>query len=216
MPSIRSIARVAGLCGALALVAACGAGSRDLDQPPEPLGDFRLGYAIVVDKNAQMVPPSRKAEPGEWEAALKKALEDRFARYEGDRLYHIALNVDGYALAVPGVPVVLAPKSILVVSANLWDDAAGKKMHEKPEQLSVFEELSGDTVVGSGLTRTREEQIQSLAENMAKQVERWLVDNREAWFAYDPATAAPQAEPEVSATEASPDTARPAPRPTDA
>ncbi|MBK1637092.1 hypothetical protein [Rhodovulum adriaticum] len=205
MPISRTFTRAAALCAGLALLAGCAPGAADLNDPPEPLGDFRLGYAIVVDKNAKMVPPSREAEPGEWEAALKKALEDRFARYEGDQLYHIAVNVDGYALAVPGVPVVLSPKSILIVSANVWDDAAGKKLHEEAEQLSVFEEFSGDTVVGSGLTRTREEQIQSLAENMAKRIERWLVSNREEWFAYDPATQ-PAPEP-APATEPAPEEA---------
>ncbi|TCP59707.1 hypothetical protein EV663_1162 [Rhodovulum bhavnagarense] len=200
MVNFRSAARITGVMAAVAVLAGCGAGARDLDEAPKPLGDFRLGYAIVVDKNAQMVPPSRKAEVGEWQIALETALRDRFGRYEGEKLYHIALNVDGYALAVPGIPVVLAPKSILVVSANLWDDAAGGKLNQEAEQLAVFEELTGDTVVGSGLTRTREEQMKSLAENMAKRVETWLAKNREDWFAHDPETAiAPPARPSVGA-----------------
>lgn len=231
MAHIRTIVRPVALCAALAGLAGCAAGGRDLDQPPEPLGDFRLGYAIVVDKNAQMVPPSRRAVPGEWEAALKKALEDRFSRYDGDKIYHLGINVDGYALAVPGIPVVLAPKSILVVSANVWDDAAGKKLHEKPEQLNVFEELSGDTVVGTGLTRTKQEQMQSLAENMAKRIETWLVRNREDWFAFDagavqatpeaPLEIAPQPDvgqqpPEAAAAPDASPAPQPRPTPTDA
>lgn len=183
-----SVFRPALLLGALALVAACAA-KDPIDQPPEPLGDFSLGYAIVVADNAKLVPPSRSATPDEWEAVLKEELERRFSRYEGEKLYHLGVNVDGYALAVPGVPVVAAPKSVLVISANVWDDAAQKKLNATPEQMTVFEGLSGDTVMGSGLTRTKQEQMRTLARNAALRIERWLVENREAWFAYDPATA---------------------------
>ncbi|GAA0299424.1 hypothetical protein [Rhodovulum strictum] len=185
-----SVLRATLLIGALAVLAACAA-KDPLDSAPEPLGDFRLGYTIVVADNAKLVPPSRSATAEEWQAALKQALERRFSRYEGDRLYHFGINVDGYALAVPGVPVVAAPKSALVLSANLWDDAAKKKLNAEAEQLTIFEGMSGETVVGSGLTRTKEQQMQVLAANAAWRIERWLVENREAWFGYDPAAEVP-------------------------
>ncbi|TCP40515.1 hypothetical protein [Rhodovulum marinum] len=203
-----SFFRVALLAGGLAALSACAA-KDPVDQPLEPLGDFSLGYAIVVADNAKLVPPSRSATPDEWETVMKEELERRFGRYDGEKLYHLGINVDGYALAVPGVPVVAAPKSVLVISANVWDDAAQKKLNEKAEQMSVFEGLSGDTVVGSGLTRKKPEQMRALARNAALRIERWLVENRETWFAYDPAAAppapvAPAAAPvplgEVSAT----------------
>ncbi|MBN2907158.1 MAG: hypothetical protein JXJ18_10660 [Rhodobacteraceae bacterium] len=199
MHRVVSVLRPALLLAGLAFLTACGA-KTDLAGPPEPLGDFRLGYDIVVSKNAKMIPPSRSATPEEWEAVLKEALDKRFRRYDGEKLYHFGINVDGYALAVPGIPVVLSPKSILVLSANVWDDAAGKKLNEEPKQVSVLESLSGDTLVGSGLTQNKDEQMRNLAENAAVRIERWLVENREDWFAYDPATA-PKPVPAASTPE---------------
>lgn len=160
-------------------VAACG--KSDLTEPPVPLGDFALGLNIVVADNVQMVPISRKATPDEWETAMKKAVADRFGRYEGTKLYNIGISVDGYALAPPGIPVVAAPKSVLVVTANIWDDAAGLKLNPEGKQFTVFESLSGETVIGTGLTRTRQQQMDALAFNAAKKVESWLLENP-AWF----------------------------------
>lgn len=187
-----NLLRAALLVAAVALVSACGA-KTDPDGPPEALGDFRLGYTIVVAKNAQMVPPSREATPEEWERVLTEELDRRFRSYEGDRTYHFGINVDGYALALPGVPVLLAPKSILVVSANVWDDAAGKKLNAEVAQLAVMEEISGDTLIGTGYTRDKDEQMRSLARNMAIRIERWLIENREDWFGHDPETPMPDA-----------------------
>lgn len=163
----------------LSFLAACAA--EDPNAPPEDFGDFALGYNIVVAKNAQAVGPSRKATAEEWEAALKTAIGERFARYQGEKLYHIGVGVDAYALAVPGVPVVLSPKSVLAVTVNVWDDTAGRTVNAAPKQFTVFEGLTGDTVVGSGLTRTREEQMATLSANAARQINVWLVENK-AWF----------------------------------
>lgn len=165
----------------LAALAACTLPESE-DRPVEPLGDFRLGYNIVVAKNAKPIPPSRQATAEEWEAVLKEEIANRFGGYEGDKLYHIGVNVDGYALAIPGVPVVASPKSVLVVSANVYDDAAGEKLHEEPKQLTVFENLSGKSLIGSGLTTSREEQMRNLARNAVRAIEGWLVENRAAWF----------------------------------
>ncbi len=163
-----------------ALVAACGA-PNDLGEPPPDLGDFRLGHNIVVTENMEMVPISRPATEEEWKAALTRAIDERFGRFEGDKLYHIGINIDAYALAPPGIPVVVSPKSVLVISANIWDDAAGVKLHDEPRQFTVFESLSGATVVGSGLTQTKEEQMANLSRNAAYYVQRWLQENPE-WF----------------------------------
>ena len=43
--------------------------------------------------------------------------------------------------------------------------------------LLVFEGFDGETVIGSGLFRDREEQMANLAAQFAKAVERWLVAN---------------------------------------
>ncbi|NJM84392.1 MAG: hypothetical protein HC844_19840 [Tabrizicola sp.] len=167
----------------LALLAACA--RNDLAEPPVPLGDFALGLNIVVADKAEKVPISRNATPDEWEAAVKKAVDDRFGRYEGTRLYNIGISVDGYALAPPGIPVVAAPKSVLVITANIWDDAAQKKLNPEGKQFTVFEGLSGETVIGTGITRTRMQQMDALSFNAVKRVEGWLLENPE-WFGLPP------------------------------
>ncbi|WP_372605440.1 hypothetical protein, partial [Actibacterium sp.] len=136
---------------ALLAVAGC-SGSNDLDEPPVAMGDFLLGHTIVVADDVQSIGPSRTATPDEWKAVLTDQLKQRFSRYDGDKYYHIAVAVDGYALAVPGIPLVLSPKSALVVSATIWDDAAGAKLNAEPKQFTILEDLSGETVIGSGLT----------------------------------------------------------------
>jgi hypothetical protein len=161
------------------LLSACAA--EDLAAPPEPLGDFRLGYNIVVAKNAQQVGPSRPATPAEWEAVLKDEIQKRTGRYQGEKLYHIGVGVDAYALAYPGIPLVLKPKSILHVTVNVWDDTAGRKINAEPKTFTVFEPLSAETMVGSGLTRSKEQQMAALAGNAARQINEWLVENQ-VWF----------------------------------
>lgn len=170
------------LPGLLALTLAACSLPEPAERPEVDLGDFQLGYAIVVAKNAQKIPPTREATAEEWETVLKEEIVNRFGRYEGDRLYHIAVSVDGYALAVPGVPVVLSPKSAMVISVSLWDDASGSKLNEEPKQMTVLESLSAGTVVGSGLTTSREDQMRNLAQNAARAIEGWLVENRAEWF----------------------------------
>ncbi|MEZ5732469.1 MAG: hypothetical protein R3D97_09090 [Paracoccaceae bacterium] len=208
---------------ALALVAACA--KQDISQPPVDIGDFRLGYNIVVAKNAEPVGPSRKAEPAEWEALLKEKIAAQIGRYDGERIYNIGVGVDAYALAVPGIPVVLSPKSVLVVTVNIWDDALAQKINEEPKQLIVFERLSGETVVGSGLTQSREEQMQNLTENAARLINQWLVENK-VWFtpeaiaaraglpAPPPAPAPATVPAPATAPTPAPGTTTPPPRPT--
>lgn len=187
------------------LLAGCAA-KNDLAEAPVPLGDFALGLNIVVADNAQKSPVSRTATADEWEAAIKSAVDARFGRYEGTRLFNIGLAVEGYALAPPGIPVVAAPKSILIVAASVWDDAEQKKLNEEPKRLIVFESLSGDTVVGSGLTRTKAQQMEALSYNAAKAVEGWFLDNPE-WFGLDPELAAAA---KAGTAAADPDAAPPA------
>jgi hypothetical protein len=166
-------------------LSACG--RQDLTEPPVPLGDFALGLNIAVADNVEMVPISRPATVEEWEAVMIKAVDDRFGqtRYQGNKLYNIGIVIEGYALAPPGIPVVAAPKSILVVTANIWDDAAEKKLNAEGKQFTVFESLSGDTVIGTGLTRNKKQQMEALAYNAVKKVEDWLLEHPE-WFDMTP------------------------------
>lgn len=170
------------LCLALCLMAGLSACARnDLAEPPVPLGEFALGLNIAVADKVEMVPISRPATPDEWEAVMIKAVDDRFGRYEGTRLYNIGISVDAYALAPPGIPVVAAPKSVLVVTANIWDDAAQQKLNPEGHQITVFESLSGETVIGTGITRSKKQQMEALAFNAVKKVEDWLLEHPE-WF----------------------------------
>lgn len=164
----------------VSMLSAC-AGKGDLDKPPPPLGQFKLGLNIVVAKGAQKSPVSRNATPEEWQAALKKAMQARFGRYHGDRFYDFGIKVDGYALAPPGIPIVLSPKSVLVITANIWDDPTQTELNAKGKQIVVFEGFSPATVIGSGLVQTRQEQMDRLAYNAAKKIETWLLKHPE-WF----------------------------------
>ena len=190
-----------GLCLTLLL----GCAKNDLADPPVPLGDFALGLNIVVTDKTEKVPISRNATGEEWQAAMKKAVDARFGRYDGTKLYNIGISVDGYALAPPGIPVVAAPKSILVVTANIWDDAARQKLNAEGKQITVFESLSGETVIGTGLTRNKQEQMDALAYNAVKRLEEWLLQNPE-WFGMPP-------KPGSGASHASAATPVPAPAP---
>ena len=193
-----------GLCAAL-ILSACTSG-RELGNERVELGDFRLGHAVVVAENATMGPASRKAEPAEWEAALTAEIQRRFGRYEGDTLYHVAIGVQGYVLAIPGIPIIAAPKSVLVVGVTIWDDAAQKKLNETPHRITVLESLSGETAVSSGLTQSAEQQMQNLSENVVAAIERWMATKTE-WFVPRPTEPAPMPAPDPAldpATQPSP------------
>jgi hypothetical protein len=172
----------------LALTACADAKAVTDETPLVNLGDFSFGHNVVVAKDAQKAAFSRTATEEEIETALKSAMQARLGRYDGDKLYHIGIKVDAYGLAAPGIPVLFTPKSVFVLSVNVWDDSQAKKLTDKPKLLTVFEGASGATLVGSGLTRTKEEQLEILSRNAAMKVERWLQENGQ-WFGVDPVEA---------------------------
>ena len=159
----------------------------DLDQAPAYLGDFHLGHNVVVAPNLTKGPASREASKEEWIAEMQAAIDERFGRYEGERLFHLGISVEGYVLAVPGVPVVASPKSALILKVTAWDDARQKKLNEEPEQITVLESFSTKTIFGSGLTQSKEKQMYNLTRNAAKLIQNWLVErnNKEGWFEPD-------------------------------
>lgn len=168
------------------VLGACGAAQDPLTEELPNMGNFRLGHNVVVADNLQQVPPSRDATPEEWVTILTAEIDRRFGAYDGDRLYHLGIAVEGYALAPPGIPLLVNPRSVLVVSVNVWDDALGAKLHDAPEQILVLEGSSRDTfLIGSGFGRTRDEQMQVLARNAAAQIQRWMLEHPE-WFSIDP------------------------------
>ena len=195
------LAPMIALCLGLPLLAACQ--TSDLKEPPVPLGEFALGLNVAVADNVQKVPISREATPEAWEAAIKKAVDDRFGRYQGSKLYNIGISIDAYALAPPGVPLVLNPKSVLVITANVWDDAAQKKLNAEGKQLTIFEKMSPETMIGSGVTQSKQKQMEILSYNAVKKVEEWFLQNPE-WFGLPPkgskvAAAVPAVTPPLTA-----------------
>jgi len=194
MTRIRSItSRGVALALAAALLSACAI--TDLDGTPAPMGRFLLGHNVaVVSKDVEVLQISRKLDDDVWVGIVRDEINTRFSRYDGDEYYHISTAILGYVLAPPGIPVVAAPKSILMADVYLFRDSdGGKPITGEPKRFTVFEE-GGDVIVGSGLTRTAEEQARSLSRNLAKQVHVWMLENKE-WFGdatlMDPATTSP-------------------------
>ena len=167
----------------IVVLSACNRAS-DLDKPAVPLGDFNLSHNIVVAPKVQKLPISREVSEEVLTTAVKDAIAERFDRYEGARNYHFGVSVEGYVLAPPGIPLVLAPKSIMILNLTVWDDAAGQKLTDEPHQITVFESLDQGPIVGSGYTKTAEEQLKNLSQNAAKSIENYLVkqNKAEGWF----------------------------------
>ncbi|WP_371228865.1 hypothetical protein [Roseovarius sp. 2305UL8-3] len=181
------------------MLAAC-TNPNDLDKGPVYLGNFSLGHNVVVAPNLTKGPASRDATKEEWIESMKLAIDERFGPQDGDKLYHLGISVEGYVLAVTGVPIVAAPKSALILRVTVWDDAAGKKLNEEPEQITVIESFSTNTVLGSGLTQSKEKQMGNLSRNAAKLVQNWLVreNAKNGWFEAD---GKPRSAAEIAAEE---------------
>ena len=183
--------RILALLASVVVMAAC-TNPNDLDEAPADLGDFRLGHNVVVASKMTRGPVSREATPEEWQEALGTAISERFDRYEGEKLYHLGVSVEGYVLAHPGIPIVGSPNSVLIVLVTVWDDVEGVKLNEPPEQITIMETISGNTILGSGLTQSKEVQMRNLSRNASKQIETFLLRRRaaEGWFGGVPQPAA--------------------------
>ncbi len=165
------------------------------DVPPasvaavEPLGDFKLGHAIAVAKNAEQGPMSRDATTIELETAIKSEVERVFGVYQGDKFYNIVISVDAYVLAQPGIPLVFSPKSALVVSLNVWDDKKGERITEEHKQFTILEKITGGSLLlGSGLTQSREEQLAALVQTAVFEAHKWLRENKHVFGDAAPTT----------------------------
>jgi hypothetical protein len=172
------------LLGMAALIlAACAAPQETVTKAPEPLGDFKLGIVTVFADNVEKGPFSREATPQELASSLKAEVESVFRPFPGTKFYNLALSIDAYALALPGIPLLAQPKSALVVTLNVWDDAKGERIYEERKQFTILERITGGSLLlGSGLTLTREEQLAELNKLAVIRIERWLREN-EALFA---------------------------------
>jgi hypothetical protein len=177
------LSKALALLSVLALLASCGA--NDLSKPPVPLGDFVMGLNITVADNAQVPGISRVVTDEEWEAAMEKAMDDRFGRYEGNRVYNFGISIDGYVLAPPGVPLVASPKSALIMTVHVYEDAIQTQLNPGGKRITLLESTSPETIVGSGWTQTKEQQLAKMAYRGALAVQRYLLEHPE-WFGLPP------------------------------
>lgn len=175
--------RKAVILAGVAFLSAC-TGATDLQEAPVPLGNFSLGHNVVVAPKVQTSAIGREVSTEDLTAALTGAIEDRFGRYEGEKDYHLGVSVEGYILARAGIPIIAAPKSAMIIRVTVWDDAQGKKLNIPPEQLTVFETLDGNSLIGSGWTQSAETQLTLLSANAAQAIENFLVakNKTEGWF----------------------------------
>lgn len=171
----------------LVALAACGSSTRDLQEPTEPLGDFKVGHIGVVAPNLQKLLVSRDATKEEWIEEVTKALDTRFGRFSGDKFYHIGVSVEAYSLPPPIIP----GKSAVALNVTIWDDAAQAKLNPEPKQIQVIK------VFESRISKNRDQQLQGLAEEAARMVEVWLREMQvsDGWFG--PVAGAPAAAPTV-------------------
>jgi len=180
---MRSVLAIIGL---LALTA-CGGIRDDLTMTPDALGDFRLGHNIAVVNEPVQGPFSRSVTDEEWQAAMVAAVDDRFnaTRFPGGKFYHVGVAVEGYVLAMPGIPLVYSPRSALIFSVNFFDDSTQTKLNDEPIQMTVFEPCCSVPLLGTGYTRSAAEQMEGLAFSASRAIERTMRQNAD-WFGGTP------------------------------
>lgn len=171
----------------LVVLTACGGIRDDLSVTPDPIGSFRLGHNIAVVNEPVQGPFSRTVTDTEWQAAMITAVDNRLgeARFFGDKYYHIGAAVEGYVLGYPGVPLVYSPKSVLIFSVNFFEDSTQTKLNDEAIQITVFEPCCTIPLLGSGFTRSAEEQMEGLSFNAARAIERTMRENAQ-WFGGTP------------------------------
>lgn len=170
------------ICGLSALFLVACNSQEDLSITPEPLGQFRLGHNIAIADETERGPFSRAFTEIQLEAAVQDAVAKRLRRYDGDGLYHLGIVVGAVVLAQPGIPVVYAPSSTMIVDVTIFDNSTQQKLNEKPKRIIAGEGFENTVpFIGSGLVRNADEQLSNLSTNVAAQIEDWLLDNPE-WF----------------------------------
>lgn len=164
--------------GLIALIlAACAAPAPKVAVKQAPLGNFKLGFVVVVADKVKKGPLSRTASQAELIAALKPKLQRAFGAYTGTKFYNLGVSVDAYVLAVPGVPIIASPSSLLLVTLSVWDDAKAKMILKKPKQFTIFEKISGKSLFGSGLTQNKEQQLDGLTDSAVRRIQKFMHDN---------------------------------------
>lgn len=181
--SLFSLIRVMPAVAALLVLVACDA--NDAGEPPRPMGNFAMGLNIVVPETAQTIPISRQAKPEEWKTVMSAAMDERFGSYSGEKLFDFGISIDGYLLAPPGVPLVASPRSALIITVNVWDDAKQELLVKGGKRMTILEGLSPDSVIGSGWTQNKQAQMKKLAFNAARAVQNYMLDHPD-WLGLPP------------------------------
>lgn len=174
--------RLFALLASLFLLAACG--ETQLDEAPEDLGNFNMRVGFVYTDKALQWPLSRDAEPSEWNAPIERALEARLGRYQGAGKYDVAITLEGFLLATGGIPVLVNPKSAAVVNVFVYN-VETKTYLARKHQLKIFEDTTGESaIIGSGYSRTKEEQIDGLALKIVDGLEEFMAEQHaeHGWF----------------------------------
>jgi len=167
----------------LAMLSACGA-AQNMNDKGTQMGNFRAGILhMQVLEDVQKGPFSRDVTEDEWKAALQPVFDEHFSAFNGDRTYHVGVKVLGYVVAKPGIPLVASPKSILIFDVVVVDDEKRIALNIPRHELTVIEKLSAANMLGSGLAKSKEEQLTELAELAAKKVEDWM--RTQPWFYTD-------------------------------
>ena len=113
---------------------------------------------------------------------MQNAVAKRLRRYDGDGLYHLGIVIGGIVLAQPGVPVVYAPQSVMILDVTVFDNRTRQKLNDKPERIFAGEGLKNAVpFIGSGYVRSAEAQLENLSASAARQIEDWLRQNPD-WF----------------------------------
>lgn len=150
----------------------------------KPIGDFSLGHNLVVGDKMVKGPLSRDGDPDIITAAVKDAIGARLTKYDGDKRYHVITRIDAYTLGRTGIPLIFSPQTALVINVSIWDDLAQKRLNEEPVQLVILENTNKRNVLGSGIGQTKQQQIKSIAESAAYQIEDWMrkQHTENGWF----------------------------------
>lgn len=166
----------------LGLALAGCATEEDLTLTPAALGQFRLGHNIAIADKTTRGPFSRDFTEAQIEASVQSAVAKRLRRYDGDGLYHLGIVVGGLVLAQPGIPVIYAPSSVMIVDVTVFDNTTQKKLNDEPERITVGEGFKNAVpIFGSGLVRSADAQLENLSASLAREIEEWLNGNPE-WF----------------------------------
>ena len=159
---------------------ACSISNYPTEIPTIPnIGNFKLGHLVVKAENTQKGFFSRNVSEEILEKTLKEKLSKLLNNQNGDHFFHISAVISGYVLAKSGIPVLLSPKSVLIIDVFIFDDQTQQKVFENPRRFSIFESFSSDTIIGTGLTLTAEQQLDDLTTIAVNKIGDWLIDNKE-------------------------------------